>query len=250
MMNIYPEFFARFYDLIYHSVRDSVDNDFFQNEIRQAKGRVLEIGAGTGRLFSEALTGGADIYGLDLSPSMLAVLKKKLSANAMHRVSQQNMIDFKYDFKFNLIIAPFRVIMHLSEKEDQIRALNNVYDHLETDGMFIFDVFIPDLKQLINGLKDVVDFEGEYQPGKKMKRIVSTRPDLINQLINIEFKIEWEEDEGIKKEVWNTQMRFFFRFELEHLIERSHFGKYKILGDYIYNDLNKSSKEFVVICRK
>ena len=47
----YPESFARFYDLIYHRVRDGVDNEFFLNEIRQARGKVLEVGVGTGRFF-------------------------------------------------------------------------------------------------------------------------------------------------------------------------------------------------------
>ena len=31
---------------------------------------------------------------------------------------------FTYDFKFDLIIAPFRVIMHLLDKEEQIKAIN------------------------------------------------------------------------------------------------------------------------------
>ena len=45
-------------------------------------------------------------------------------------------------------------------------------------------------------------------------------------------------------------MRFFFRYELEHLVERSKFECYKILGDYHGNELNQDSKEFVVICQK
>ncbi|MCK7528822.1 MAG: hypothetical protein MZV64_70350 [Ignavibacteriales bacterium] len=55
-------------------------------------------------------------------------------------------------------------------------------------GRFIFDTFIPDLKQLITGLDNHTDFDGEYEPGKKLKRIVSTRPDLINQLYKYSFQ--------------------------------------------------------------
>ncbi len=250
MTNEYPEFYARFYDLIYHFMRDSVDQDFFQNEIKQTKGRVLEIGAGTGRLFISALDSGADIYGLDISPAMLNILKKKLPDNEFNRISLQDVIDFSFPFKFKLIIAPFRVFMHLSEKEDQIKALNNVYNHLERGGRFIFDTFVPDLKQLINGIRNITDFEGDYEPGKKIKRTISTSPDLMNQLINIKFLIEWQEDGGTKKGIWNTRLRFFFRYELEHLIERSHFKKYKIFGDYQGNQLDRSSKEFIVVCQK
>jgi SAM-dependent methyltransferase len=214
MTNEYPENYARFYDLIYHQQRDGVDNEYYQNEIRQTKGKILEVGAGTGRLFCDALIQGADIYGIDISHSMIEVLYKKLNRDQYNRVSLQNIIDFSFDFKFDLIIAPFRVIMHLLEKDDQIRAINNIRNHLNPNGRFIFDVFIPDLKQLINGLNNHIDFEDEYDPGRKIKRVVSTRPDLINQLINIKFQLEWDEHDGLKHEDWMLQLRFFFRYEL------------------------------------
>ncbi len=38
---------------------------------------------------------GADIYGIDFSPSMLTVLNSKLSAEQKKRVSLQNIVDFK-----------------------------------------------------------------------------------------------------------------------------------------------------------
>jgi SAM-dependent methyltransferase len=250
MINEYPESFARFYDLIYHQVRDGVDHEYFQQEINQAKGKILEIGVGTGRLFIHALKQGADIYGLDISQSMVDVLRQKLNNDQQWRVSLQNIIDFSFDLKFDLIIAPFRVIMHLLDKEEQIRAINNVYDHLNENGRFIFDAFIPDLNRLITGFDNYTDFDGEYEPGKKMRRIVSTKPDLINQIINIQFLIEWQEGDETRHEVWKLPMRFFFRYELEHLIERSKFESYRILGDYQGNELNQDSKEFVVICQK
>ena len=247
---MYPETFARFYDLIYHQMRDHVDLDFFLDEIDRTRGRILEVGSGTGRLFTNALLHGADIFGIDISQSMLKVLKSKIKPDDYYRVSNQNILDFRFDFKFDLIIAPFRVIMHVDKKEEQLRALNNVYNHLNNNGKLIFDTFIPDLGQLINGLKDVVDFEGEYEKGRKVRRIVSTKPDLINQIINVNFRMEWDENGTLKTKEWKIPMRYFFRYELEHLVERSDFGKYKIIGDYQGNELNNNSKEFIVICTK
>jgi len=231
-------------------MRDSVDNLFFLNRINETGGKVLEVGVGTGRLFFGALNQGADVYGIDISPNMLEVLRKKLTADKQYRVSLQNIIDFKFDFKFDLIIAPFRVFMHLIDKNDQIRALNNVFSHLNNNGNFIFDVFVPDLGQLIHGIKNQVDFEDEYEPGKKVKRIVSTTPDLMNQIINIRFRLEWNENNISKYDVWDVPLRYFFRYELEHLIERSEFKKYKILGDYQGSELSNASREFVINCQK
>ena len=246
---MYPKNFARFYDTIYHKVRDGVDNEFFLKHIRKAKGRVLEIGVGTGRFFIDALESGADIYGIDISENMIDVLLEKLDKNQHHRLSLQSIVDFDFEQDFDLIIAPFRVIMHIPDKEDQLEALNNVYRHLNSGGRFIFDTFVPDLSMLINGLDNVTDFDAEYEPGKRLKRTVSTRPDLINQLINVNFRLEWDE-EGDGKEDWEIPLRFFFRYELEHLIERSKFNNYKIMGDYEGNPLNENSKEFVIVCIK
>lgn len=245
----YPESFARFYDLIYHHLRDGVDNEFFLKHIKKAR-RILEIGVGTGRFFMEALDSGADIYGIDISDSMLLVLKNKLPAGERYRISNRDFRDFSFDRKFDLILAPFRVFMHIQEKDDQLQALGNAYQHLEPGGTLIFDVFIPNLEQLINGLEEITDFDSEYEPGKRLKRIVSTRPDLVRQLIDIRFRIEWDTDTGMKEEIWDTRLRFFFRYELEHLLERTRFENYSILGDYQGNPLDEKSKEFIVICRK
>ena len=250
MADLYPEYFARFYDLIYHKVRDGVDNSFYLEKIKNSGGKILEVGTGTGRLLIEALEKGADIYGIDISPAMLEILKAKLTGDQLSRISLQNIVDFKSDIKYDLIIAPFRVFMHLISIEEQLNALNNVYKNLKPGGQFIFDLFVPDLKPLINGLKNAVDFEGEYEPGKRVKRIVSTKPDLINQIIDITFRLEWNDDKSDYSKEWKTPLRFFFRFELEHLIERSQFKDYKISGDFMGNELNPDSKEFIIICRK
>lgn len=249
-MDKYPKNFARFYDLIYHNLRDSTDLNFFKNEAVNAKGKVLEIGVGTGRLFMNALNNGVDIYGIDISDYMLDILYLKLDRKEHYRVSLQDMTTFRFDFKFDLIIAPFRVLMHIADKTEQLKALNNAFSHLNKNGKFIFDTFIPDLGALINGMTNVTDFEGEYEPGKKVRRIVSTKPDLLNQVINVTFTMEWEEDGKKFTELWSTPLRYFFRYELEHLVERSNFKNYKILGDYTGKLLNHDSKEFIVECKK
>lgn len=246
----YPDFIAEFYDLIYHQVRDGVDNQFYLDRIKETKGRVLEAGSGTGRLFIQALESGADIYGIDISPSMLDILKSKLRKKDLHRVSLRSITDFQFDQPFDLIVAPFRVFMHLLKREDQLKALKNVMRHLSRGGRFIFDVFVPDLNYIINGMDNVTDFEGEYKPGRKIKRITTTEPDLINQTIGITFRYEWDDDGRLISKEWKTMLRFFFRYELEHLVERAGFSEFTILGDFEDHLLGKDSKEFIMVCKK
>lgn len=246
----YPEYFARFYDFIYHHARDGVDNSYYLKKIEKAAGKVLEVGVGTGRMFIDALNSGADIYGIDISPAMLDILSAKLQPGQRERISLKNVVSFESPFRYSLIVAPFRVFMHIIDTEDQIRALNNVYKHLMPGGTFVFDTFVPNLSQLTCGLDNVTDFDGEYSPGNRVKRIVSTKPDILNQIININFRFEWNEGEVAVTKDWFSSMRYFFRFELEHLVALSDFRKCRIYGDFNENELDKNSKEFVIVCKK
>lgn len=246
----YPDFFARFYDIIYEKVRDKTDHNYFLNKIKQAKGPVLEVGVGTGRFFTDALDKDADIYGIDISPSMIDILKQKLNKKEHRRVSLQDLRELSMDKKFDLIIAPFRVFMHIISVEDQLQALNKVFEHLVPGGQFIFDLFVPDLKLLLRGLDNVVDFEGEYEPGKKLKRITSMKADIINQFSHVTFKLVWDEEGKEVSKEWKTDLRFFFRYEIEHLIHRSKLQLIKIYGDFNEHELNRHSKEFIVVCKR
>ena len=150
---------------------------------------------------------------------------------------------------FDLIIAPFRVLSHVMEPDDQLRLLNQVNSYLTKNGQFIFDLYVPNLPMLINGIKNSLDFDGEYEKGKKLKRIVNMHADLINQISYVNMKLIWDEDNRQFEKDWNFKMRYFFRFELEHLIERSKLNLVQIYGDFNENKLNSESKEFIVVCK-
>jgi SAM-dependent methyltransferase len=245
----YPEYIARFYDVIYTHLR-TVDRDFFLKEILATKGPVLEVGVGTGRFFIDALDQGADIYGIDVSPMMLDQLTKKLEPADRHRVSHQDARSLKLDKKFDLVVAPFRVFSHLIDIDDQLSALNSIHGHLNPGGRFIFDLYVPDLGILQKGIKGETDFDGEYAPGRKLKRVVSAEPDLVSQINKVTMTMTWDEDDGQKTSSWQLLMRFFFRYELEHLVARSKLKLERIYGDYEGHDLGSGSKDFIIVCRK
>lgn len=246
----YPSFFARFYDPIYDKMRTQVDRDFYLKKISMTKGPVLEIGAGTGRFFTEALSTGADIYAIDISRHMLDVLNTKIDKCEHRRVSLQNAVDFRFAFKFDLILAPFRVFSHLLTVEEQLAALNNIYKYLTDNGSLIFDLYVPNPGMLAAGLDKIVDFEGEYMPGKRLQRCVSMTADIVNQISDITMVFTWDEDDHIRTEKWQFLFRYFYRYELEHLIRLSDLQLVKIYGDFNETPLEPGSKEFIVVCSK
>jgi len=245
----YPENFARFYDIVYHSLR-TIDEDFYLRKMKESKGAVLEIGTGTGRFFMKALNAGVDVYGIDKNETMLRILKRKLPTEEHHRIFLQDALSMKLEKKFDLIISPFRVFSHMISVEDQLKFLNNVHEHLNKGATFIFDLFVPDPKMISAGMNDTIDFEGEYEPGKKLHRTTSVVPDFIHQVNQVTMKLEREEGDGMKEEIFEFPMRYFFRYEIEHLIARSKLHLEKIFGNYEEGELTNESKDFVVVCRK
>ena len=134
--------------------------------------------------------------------------------------------------------------------EDQISCLNRIREHLEPGGCFIFDMFIPNLNVLANGIPERVDFEGEYEKGKKLIRITSASYDLSRQIGNVRMKFKWDEDGREREAAWEFPMRFYFRFELEHLVRLSNLQLEAIYGDYQENPINEESTDFVLVCKR
>jgi SAM-dependent methyltransferase len=246
----YPSYVARFYDLVYANLRDAVDLDFYLKKIRRADGPVLEVGVGTGRIFRRALAAGADIYGIDTSASMLNCLRRNLAPQHRRRVSLQSAVDFSFNLKFGLIIAPFRVLSHLLKVEDQVAALRNMGQHLAENGLLIFDLFVPNPKLIAEGIREHLDFSGEYAPGKWVRRYIAAQSSLVDQLTFSRMKFVWDGDSGRVSREWQCTMRFYFRYELEHLIERSGLRLRAMLGDFKGRRLNRDSKEFIAVCSR
>ena len=250
MSSVYPDYFARFYDLIYGKIRSGTDLEYFLRKIRETRGPVLEIGTGTGRIFTEALKEGADIYGIDISPAMVGVLKAKTDPAHHFRLSVQDMKNFRSDVTFPLIIAPFRVFMHLTETEDQLGTLNHICSRLSPGGIFIFDLFITDMQIVQKGLDRIVDFEGEYEPGETLRRITSSRSNPDRHEMFVTMRFEWTEKGGLRSGEWFTRMRYFFSRELEELLERSSFRSFEIFGNYLEEPVGPESRDYIVVCKK
>jgi SAM-dependent methyltransferase len=251
MSGNYPDFVARFYDAVYAQVRDGVDNAYYLQRMAEAEGPVLEIGVGTGRLLAEARRRGVDAYGIDLSPRMIERCREKLTSSDRERVWVEDAVTLRTERQFALVVAPFRVLSHVPEPADQLRLLDAVHTALEPGGRFIFDLYVPNLKLLLEGLPEMCDFDGEHAPGKRLRRFVSSAPaDLARQANHVRMSFVWDEEDGEHRGAWEFDMRFFFRFELEHLVARSRLELEAIYGDFEDGSLTPESREYVVVGRR
>jgi SAM-dependent methyltransferase len=251
MSEPYPDVVARFYDAVYAQVRDGTDNDFYLARMAAAGGPVLEIGAGTGRLLREALRRGVEAWGIDVSPAMVERCRVQLPAERRERVSVADAVTMRLGRRFALVAAPFRVLSHVAAIEDQLRLLDTVHEHLVPGGAFVFDVYVPDLKLLLEGLPERCDFDGEWATGRRLRRFVCSAPaDLARQTSHVRMTFVWDEEDGEHRDTWEFDMRFFFRFEIEHLVARSQLRLEALHGDFVGGPLTAESRELVVVCRR
>ena len=248
--NHYPEYVARFYDLIYEKIRTTVDHDYYLRKMKSAKGSVLEIGVGTGRLFSDALREGVDVEGLDVNETMLRQLRLRIPASEHHRIVMADVRNFSLGKKFDLIVAPFRVMSHLLTVQDQLSSLSRIKTHLQDGGFFIWDAFVPDPILCSKGLEPVMDFDGFWKAGKKLQRVISVKPEPSRQINHAAMRFIWDDDDGMHDETWSFPMRYYFRYEIEHLFRIAGMKIFNIFGDFLEHDLDNASKEFVVVCGK
>ncbi len=107
--------------------------------IRQHKPRartLLELACGTGAIL-KILAKSYDVAGLDLSPQMLLLARKKLPHV---RFYLKDMVSFDLGKKFDVIICVFDSINHVLKFADWKKIFRNAARHLEEDGLFLFDI--------------------------------------------------------------------------------------------------------------
>ncbi len=251
MSEAYPDFVARFYDTVYAQVRDGVDSEYYVSRMAAAGGPVLEIGCGTGRLLREARRRGVDAWGIDVNPSMVERCRAQLPPADRERVSTADAVSMRLGRRFALVAAPFRVLSHVAEVQDQLRLLETAHEHLVPGGRFLFDLYVPNLRLLLEGMPETCDFDGGWSPGRRLRRFVSSAPaDLSRQTNRVTMRFVWDESDGERRGDWVFEMRFFFRFEIEHLVARSKLRLESLHGDFEGAPLTAAAREYVVDCRR
>ena len=97
---------SELYDLLFDTL--DFDRAFWLHVGRTAKGPVLDLGCGTGRVLIPLLEAGVDADGVDLSPAMLDRLEAKAAKKGLHpRLLAADMSDFTMPRRYARVISAF-----------------------------------------------------------------------------------------------------------------------------------------------
>lgn len=113
-------------------------------------GAALELGIGTGRIALPLSRLGVRVYGIDLSPAMVARLRAKPGAERVE-VTIGDFATTRVAGTFRLAYLLCNTIMNLTTQGDQVACFRTVASHLEPGGYFVINVMIPELQRLPPG---------------------------------------------------------------------------------------------------
>lgn len=142
--------FARVYDELMDESLFLKWRDYTSRNIPKNDASLLELGCGNGELGILLTKMGYEITGLDLSNEMLALAKERQVEAGIHfPLIQGDMRDLSAFGFYDGIISFCDTLCYLPTPEDLTLVFNEVYAHLNQEGIFLFDVFTTDyIKQL------------------------------------------------------------------------------------------------------
>jgi len=230
---LYDNFIADYYDTSPILVQRTQDVGFYVNSVKKYGDPALELGCGTGRITLAVAEVGYRIVGLDLSEKMLRRAEEKrakLSREARERVHlvQADMTTF-----------------------DQIACLNRVKQHLAPKGRLILDFFQTDAQRMHDPkfLQEAALAEYDLPDGRHVgisERIAAFHRGLQRNDVEMIFSVRHP---GGKHErlVMAWTLRYFFRYEVEHLLARCGFQLEALYGNFDRSPLTDDSSEMIFV---
>jgi SAM-dependent methyltransferase len=271
---------AALYDYEYRRRRADVA---FYRELARQRGadRILELGAGTGRVTVPLARAGRHVVALDQSAAMLARLRDRiarLSPSAAARITPVagDLRTFAVGGRFPLVIAAFNVLEHLYTRGEVTACLQRVAAHLSPGGAFAFDVQLPDLAWLARDPNKRWAKTRFTDPSTGRTTYYSTNHDYdpVSQICLIRLYYEPAEEPALPTKtasaprgpagrarrggsgppgtqatrVVKLSQRKFFPAELEALISHAGFRVTARYGDFSFRPLDGLAESQVVVC--
>jgi len=113
-------------------------------------GRALEFGIGTGRIAIPLSERGVDVSGIDISTDMITQLHRKPGSDTI-TTAVGDFADTVMEGEFALVYVVYNSISLLLEQSEWVAAFRNAARHLRSDGRFVMELGVPDLRKFPPG---------------------------------------------------------------------------------------------------
>jgi SAM-dependent methyltransferase len=240
---------AELYEVLFGELR--YDVDYYVELAKQARGPVLEVACGTGRVLLPCLQAGIDIDGLDLYPAMLDVLRRKAHAQGYApNLYQADMRSFSLGRRFHLIMIPFNAFLHNLSTEEQLDTLRTCRAHLVGGGLLAMEVFFPGL-EVIGGPEGTPVLEHEVrhpQTGNQVRIFDTRRFNRVEQIQYSDIEIQEIDATGriLDSHRSQTVIRWIGKPELHLLLRVAGYSRWEIFGDFTRSPHTRETQTMIV----
>ena len=136
--------YAAYYDLLYRDKDYPGEARYVHSLLRRhgvGNGEILELGCGTGKHAEQLVRLGFSVQGIDLSPSMVEIARKRTPAELFSRLGFDvgDARSARIGKHFDAAISLFPVASYQTSNEDLAGMLRTAAAHLKTGGIFVFD---------------------------------------------------------------------------------------------------------------
>jgi len=247
---------SELYDFMY--TRTGIDRDIalWLALANDSGGPVLELACGTGRALLPVARAGYRITGLDVSPHQLAVARRKLAQEAAEvqarvRLVEGDMSGFDLDERFGLIFITFRSFQALLERSVQRGCLESCARHLKPNGLLAIDVFNPRMSRLAaQGPIEEAPDEFRDPDGGVVRETGCTEYDIAAQRLVWRPRYESVAPDGtVTVREYALELRYFFRFEMEWMLEACGFEVEALYGDFDGSPFTADSPEMIFVAK-
>ena len=135
--------------------------------------RILDLCCGTGQISHELSQRGFRVTGLDGSDAMLRFARQNApDVEFIHGDARA----FHQPQSFQCVISAFDSMNHVMELEELTKVFRNVHEALTDGGIFLFDLNIEDVSELLGGTLEMIEDDhvcivrGSYNQMKRLKR--------------------------------------------------------------------------------
>jgi SAM-dependent methyltransferase len=250
----YEGLFAEFYDALHP---DAHEAPRYLALAREAPGRVLDLGCGTGRLLLPLAREGIEITGVDAAPDMLRRCRQKLAeedgeTRRRVRLSEGTLTDFRIDEDFGLVFLACNTANHLLTPDEAAGCFRRAAAHLAPGGLLVVDNSVPDFAAMAeaDGVEEVSDHVNPVT-GLQLVCRFSARFDFPNQREWNEIDLEERDGTTVMRHVrTTTEMTWYSPRELALLLTLAGLPPEGVYGSLDRKPLAADSREMIVIARR
>jgi ubiquinone/menaquinone biosynthesis C-methylase UbiE len=251
--------YAPFYDWENARTLGRKDVPFWRQVALEARGPVLELGCGTGRISLPLARAGVSLVGVDRSALMLeraavrrlALLKKRQPGQRRRRLSlvrgDIRSLPFA-DAEFNMVLAPYGILQSLLRDRDLTATLASVARVLGPGGLFGLDL-VPDVPHW-REYTNKIQLRGKAAGGRHLTLVESVRQDQRRRLTTFQQTYLERRDGEITEHQFDLTFRTLPVRLMTRRLERAGFTVETILGDYRGGPWDERADVWIMLARR